>query len=126
MRRAEAARHDPEFTAEDRGAIAPLVKLLDGLPLAVELAAARVRVMPPHTLLARMGERFRLLASSGGRRDRHATLRATLDWSWDLLSPAEKSALAQLSVFEDGFTREAIEAVVDLAACDGAPWIVDL
>jgi len=100
--------------------------LLDGLPLAVELAAARVRVMPPHTLLARMGERFRLLASSGGRRDRHATLRATLDWSWDLLSPAEKSALAQLSVFEDGFTREAVEAVVDLAACDDAPWVVDV
>jgi predicted ATPase/class 3 adenylate cyclase len=126
VRRAEAAKHDLLLAAEDRAAIAPLVKLLDGLPLAVELAAARVRVMPPHTLLARMGERFRLLASSGGRRDRHATLRATLDWSWDLLSPAEKSALAQLSVFEDGFTREAVEAVVDLSACDGAPWVIDV
>ncbi len=126
MRRAEAAQRELMLTAEDRAAIAPLVKLLDGLPLAVELAAARARVMPPHTLLARMGERFRLLASSGGRRDRHATLRATLDWSWDLLSPAEKSALAQLSVFEDGFTREAVEAAVDLSACDEAPWIVDV
>jgi len=125
-RRAEAAKHDLVLNAEDRAAIAPLVKLVDGLPLAIELAAARVRVMPPRTLLERMGERFRLLASAGGRRDRHATLRATLDWSWDLLSEAEKSALAQQSVFEDGFTREAVEAVVDLSACTEAPWIVDV
>ncbi len=126
MRRAEAAKSNLAVTAEDRAAIAPLVKLLDGLPLAIELAAARVRLMPPRTLLARMGERFRLLASAGGRQDRHATLRATFDWSWDLLSPAEKSALAQLSVFEGGFTQEAAEAIVDLSACDGAPWIVDV
>ena len=126
VRRAGAAKHDFVLTAEDRAAIAPLVKLLDGLPLAIELAAARVRVMPPRTLLERMDERFRLLASSGGRRDRHATLRATLDWSWELLSDAEKSALAQLSVFEDRFTREAVEAVIDLSACDGAPWAVDV
>jgi predicted ATPase len=125
-RRAEAAKSGVALTAEDRAAIAPLVKLLDGLPLAIELAAARVRVMSPRTLLAHMGERFRLLASTAGRRDRQATLRATFDWSWDLLSTAEKSALAQLSVFEDGFTREAVEAVVDLSACDDAPWIVDV
>jgi len=125
-RRALAAKSDLALTAEDRAAIAPLAKLLDGLPLAVELAAARVRVMPPRKLLANMGERFRLLASSGGRQDRHATLRATFDWSWDLLSSAEKSALAQLSVFEDGFTSEAVEAVVDLSACDEALWIVDV
>jgi predicted ATPase/class 3 adenylate cyclase/Tfp pilus assembly protein PilF len=125
-RRAVAAKSDLALTAEDRAAIDPLVKLLDGLPLAIELAAARVRVMPPRSLLARMGERFRLLASAGGRRDRHATLRATLDWSWEMLSDGEKSALAQLSVFEDGFTREAAEAVVDLSACDDAPWVVDV
>jgi predicted ATPase/class 3 adenylate cyclase len=125
-RRARAAKSDLAFTAEDGAAIAPLVKLLDGLPLAIELAAARVRVMPPRSLLERMDERFRLLASAGGRRDRHATLRATLDWSWELLSEAEKSALAQLSVFEDGFTREAVEAVLDLSACEGAPWVVDV
>jgi len=126
MRRAEAAKSNLAVTAEDRAAVAPLVKLLDGLPLAIELAAARVRLMPPRTLLARMGERFRLLATSGGRQDRHATLRATIDWSWDLLSPAERSALAQLSVFEGGFTQEAAEAIVDLSACDQAPWIVDV
>ena len=96
-------------------AIEPLVTLLDGLPLAIELAAARVRVMPPRTLLARMSERFKLLASTGGRVDRQATLRATFDWSWDLLTPTEKAALAQLSVFEGGFTLEAAEAVLDLS-----------
>ena len=83
------------------------MRLLDGLPLAIELAAARVRVMPPRTLLARMSERFKLLASAGGRQDRQATLRATLDWSWDLLCAADKLALAQLSVFAGSFTLEA-------------------
>ena len=100
--------------------------LLDGLPLAIELAAARVRVMPPRTLLRRMGERFKLLASRGRRLDRQSTLRAAFDWSWDLLPPAEKAALAQLSVFEGGFTLEAAEAVLDLSRHDDAPWIVDV
>jgi tetratricopeptide (TPR) repeat protein len=73
-----------------------------------------------------MGERFKLLASRGGRRDRQATLRATLDWSWDLLAPAEQSALAQLSVFEGGFTLAAAEAVVDLGDFADAPWAGDV
>ena len=102
MQRAEAAKAGFRPNAEDRAAIAPLVALLEGLPLAIELAAARVRVMPPRTLLLRMSERFKLLASSGGRVDRQATLRAVFDWSWELLSLPEKAALAQLSVFEGG------------------------
>lgn len=126
LRRAEAARSDLALNGEDQTAVAALVKLLDGLPLAIELAAARVRLLAPSTLLARMSERFRLLASSGGRKDRQATLRATFDWSWDLLSPAEKSALAQLSVFEGGFTLAAAEAVLDLSVGGAAPWIVDV
>ena len=126
VRRAESAKRDFETGAEDHAAIAPLVKLLDGLPLAIELAAARVRVMPPRMLLARMSERFKLLSSSGGRRDRQATLRATFDWSWDLLSLPEKAALAQLSVFEGGFTLASAEAMLDLSAIAGAPWAVDL
>jgi predicted ATPase/class 3 adenylate cyclase len=125
LQRAHAAKSDLALSAEDWAAVAPLAKLLDGLPLAIELAAARVRVIAPRMLLARMSERFRLLASGGGRHDRQATLRATLDWSWDLLAPAEKSALAQLSVFEGSFALEAVEAVIDLTACDDAPWIVD-
>ena len=70
VQRAEAAKPDFQPNAEDQSAIAPLVALLDGLPLAIELAAARVRVMPPRMLLLRMSERFKLLASKGGRLDR--------------------------------------------------------
>jgi predicted ATPase/class 3 adenylate cyclase/Tfp pilus assembly protein PilF len=124
--RAEAAKPDFHPCAEDEAAIAPLVELLDGLPLAIELAAARVRVMPPHTLLARISERFKLLASKGGRLDRQSTLRAAFDWSWDLLPPAEKEALAQLSVFAGGFTLEAAEAVIDMPDLDDPPWTVDV
>ena len=126
MCRAAAAKSDLKLSADDQAAVAPLVKLLDGLPLAIELAAARVRVMTPRMLLARMDERFRLLASLGGRRDRQATLRATFDWSWDLLAAAEKGALAQLSVFEGGFTLEAAEAVLDVSACDPKVWTIDV
>ncbi len=125
MRRAEAAKPGFQPSAEDQSAIAPLVKLLEGLPLAIELAAARVRVMPPRTLLARMSERFKLLTSTGGRLDRQATLRAVFDWSWDLLSTPEKAALAQLSVFHGGFTLESVEAVLDLSSCENAPWPID-
>ena len=125
VQRAEAAKPDFQPNADDQAAIAQLAALLDGLPLAIELAAARVRVMPPRTLLARMSERFKLLASKGGRLDRQSTLRAAFDWSWDLLPTPEKAALAQLSVFEGGFTLEAAEAVIDLSACDNAPWTVD-
>ncbi len=125
LKRAAATRRDFQPTSEDQQAIEPLVKLLDGLPLAIELAAARVRVMAPRMLLQRMSDRFKLLASTGGRRDRQATLRATLDWSWDLLSTVEKMALARLSVFEVGFTLAAAEAVLDIDDVEGAPWPID-
>ncbi len=126
LQRAKAAKPDFLPTADDLAAIDPLVKLLDGLPLAVELAAARVRVMPARTLLARMRERFKLLVSSGGRVDRQATLRAVFDWSWELLTEPEKAALAQLSVFEGGLTLEAGEAVLDLSGGPQVAWPVDL
>ncbi len=126
LTRARAANPRFEPGPDDRAAIAPLLELLEGLPLAIELAAARVRVMPARTLLQRMSERFRLLASTGDRLDRQATLRAVFDWSWDLLSAPEKLTLAQLSVFEGGFTLQAAEAVVDLTAHPDAPWIVDV
>lgn len=125
-RRAAAAKRDFAPSADDREAIATLVKLLDGLPLAIELAAARVRTLTPRALLSRMSERFKLLASSGGRQDRQATLRAAFDWSWELLPTAEKMALAQLSVFEGGFTLEAVEAVLDLSSLADPPWTLDV
>jgi len=126
VKRAEAAKPGFLPSADDQAAIAPLVKLLDGLPLAIELAAARVRVMPPRTLLTRMTDRFKLLSSVGGRLDRQATLRAVFDWSWDLLSLPEKAAFAQLSVFEAGFSLEAAEAVLQSVDEPDAPWSVDL
>jgi class 3 adenylate cyclase/predicted ATPase/Tfp pilus assembly protein PilF len=125
LRRAEAAKPGFQPSPEDQSAIDPLVKLLEGLPLAIELAAARVRVIPPRMQLLRMSERFKLLSSAGGRLDRQATLRAVFDWSWDLLSLPEKAALAQLSVFEGGFTLESVEAVLDLSAYENAPWPMD-
>ena len=125
LRRAEASQPGFQPNAEDQAAIVPLVKLLEGLPLAIELAAARVRVMPPRMLLRRMSERFKVLSSTGGRVDRQATLRAVFDWSWDLLSLPEKAALAQLSIFEGGFTLASVEAILDLSAHEDAPWPMD-
>ena len=124
--RAAAARLNFDANPEDQSAIKPLVQLLDGLPLAIELAAARVTVMPTRELLHRMSERFRLLSSSGARGGRQATLRSAFDWSWNLLTTSEKAAFAQVSVFEGGFDLPAAEAVIDLAAIDGAPWTIDV
>jgi len=125
MRRAAAASDRFTPGEHDLEAIRPLVKLLDGLPLAIELAAARTRLLSPRMLLDRMNERFSLLSARGGRLDRQVTLRATLDWSWDLLSPHEKAALAQLSTFEGGFTIQAVEAVLHSAPDPHAPPPLD-
>src|SRR5262249_47481827 len=85
---------------------------LDGLPLAIELAAARVKLLPPHALLSRLDQRFKLL--SGGARDapaRQQTMRATIDWSYHLLDKGEQRLFARLGVFVGGWTLEAAEAV---------------
>ena len=124
--RMTAAGANLPLEPEDVAAIGPLVDLLDRLPLAIELAASRGRVMRPAELLARMGQRFKLLAGRSGRHDRQATLRATLDWSWDLLSPIERAALAQSSIFESGFTLAAAEAVLDLSRFEADPWVADV
>jgi predicted ATPase len=114
LARAQAA--DPGFdpTEAERAEVAQIVDLLDGLPLAIELAAARSRVLPPAKLLSRMGERFRLLVSRSARPGRQATLLATLAWSWDLLSPIEQRALAQLSTFEGSFSLDDAVGVLDV------------
>ncbi|MBX7196164.1 MAG: adenylate/guanylate cyclase domain-containing protein, partial [Sandaracinaceae bacterium] len=124
--RAASAKRGFELREVERADVVTLVELLDRLPLCIELAAARVRVMSPKVLVTRMGERFQLLASAGGREGRQATLRRTLDWSWDLLTPAERTALAQLSVFTGGFTMATAESVLDLSAHADAPWAPDL
>ncbi|NRF67236.1 tetratricopeptide repeat protein [Aquincola sp. S2] len=103
-----------------------LVQLLDHLPLAIELAAARARVMSVGDLLKGMGNRFKLLARRTGPVDRQSTLRATMDWSWALLSEAEQLAASQVSAFEGGFTLCATERVVDLSSLGDAAWVGDV
>ncbi len=119
--RAGAVRRGFVLKEADREAVAEIVRRLDCLPLAVELAAARTSVMAPRKILERLSERFRLL--SDGRADGKGTLRGTIQWSWDLLEPTEQSALAQCAVFRGGFTLEAAEEVLDLG---GGAWALDV
>ncbi len=112
---------------ENHAVIQQLVTRLDGLPLAIELAAARTRMMSPTQLLDRLSDRFAMLR--GGRRDqpaRQQTLESLIDWSWQLLAPWEQSALMQLSVFQGGFTVEAAEAILDLSTWPEAGWVMDV
>jgi predicted ATPase/class 3 adenylate cyclase len=114
IERAQAAKSGFTVTNENAPAIAQICVRLDGLPLALELAAARVRVLPPKTLLSRLDHRLKLL--TGGALDldeRQRTLRATIDWSHDLLSQPEQRLFARLGVFAGGCRLEAAEAVCD-------------
>jgi predicted ATPase/DNA-binding XRE family transcriptional regulator len=113
--RARAARSDFEVTADNTPAVIELCRRLDGLPLAIELAAARVGLLPPEAMLARLGNRLALL-TDGARDlpDRQRTLRATLDWSYDLLDVEERSLFAHLAVFVGGWTLDTAEAVCDI------------
>jgi predicted ATPase/DNA-binding SARP family transcriptional activator len=110
--RAQAVRPDFQLTRSNATAVAALCGALEGLPLALELAAARIGVLTPQQMLDRLEQRFDLLAS--GRRGadpRHRSLRAALDWSYQLLSPELQRFFARLSVFRGGWTLEAAEAV---------------
>ena len=112
VQRAQAASAGFELTSGNAGAVAEICRRLDGLPLAIELAAARVRLLPPQALLARLNDRMGLL--TGGARDlpeRQRTLRSTLDWSFDLLSGGEQALFARLGVFAGTFDLPAAEAV---------------
>jgi len=122
--RARGVRHVFAPDATERKVIADIVKLLDGLPLAIELAAARIVVLSPSQLLVRLRDRFKLLT---GRRGviRQSTLRAAIDWSWELLSAWEQAAMEQCSVFEGGFALAAAEAVIDLSGWPEAPPVID-
>ncbi len=102
-----AVSADPEFTLRDSNvaSVVEICQRLDGIPLAIELAAARVNAMSPDDIALRLGDRFRLLA--GGRRTavpRQQTLHALIDWSWDLLTDEDRRLLRRLSVFTGGWT----------------------
>ncbi len=110
--RADLVRKDIGSDAPTLAAMARICRALDGIPLAIELAAARLRTMTVDQLAHRLDDRFRLL--TGGSRtalSRHKTLRAVVDWSWDLLTEAERGVLRRLSVFSGGASLEAAERV---------------
>ena len=132
VQRAVAARPDFELNQQNAFAVIEICARLDGLPLAIELAAARVKVLSPSAMCTRLASRLQLL--TGGARDlpqRQQTLRAAFDWSHDLLSPAEQKLFRRLSVFVGGCTLEGVEAVCDtkgdlqLDLLDGMASMVD-
>ncbi|NJP90975.1 AfsR/SARP family transcriptional regulator [Nonomuraea sp. FMUSA5-5] len=120
--RAELVRKDIGSDAATLATMARICRALDGIPLAIELAAARLRTMTVDQLARRLDDRFRLL-TSGSRTAlaRHKTLRAVVDWSWDLLSEGERGVLRRLSVFSGGASLEAAERVCGEETPDGEP-----
>jgi predicted ATPase/serine/threonine protein kinase len=132
VQRASASRPDFAMTPANAGAVVEICCRLDGLPLAIELAAARVKILPPGELLARIERPLELL--TGGARDlpeRQQTLRQAIKWSYDLLTPPEQKLFRRLSVFAGGCTLEAAEAVCDtledlgIPVLDGVTALVD-
>ncbi|HEX2831405.1 MAG TPA: protein kinase [Thermoanaerobaculia bacterium] len=127
VERATSVKSDFMLTAENAPAIAELCVRLDGLPLAIELAAARVKVLPPRAMLARVENRFGLLA--GGSRDlpeRQQTMRAAISWGYQLLTDSEQKLFASLAVFRGGFTLEQAERLSnDPFVLDGISSLLD-
>jgi predicted ATPase/DNA-binding SARP family transcriptional activator len=114
------------LSAANAGAVISICHRLDGVPLALELAAARVNVLTPQQILARLNDCFSLLSRPGRTTlPRHQTIRAAVDWSYDLLSPPERLLLRRLSVFSGGMTLEAAEQVCAGEAIDGGD-VLDL
>jgi len=132
VQRAVAAKPDFELNRQNAPAVTEICTRLDGLPLAIELAAARVKVLSPSSMLTRLASRLQLL--TGGARDlptRQQTLRGAIDWSYELLNAAEQKLFRRLSVFVGGCNLEGVEAVcdtksdLDLDLLDGMASMVD-
>lgn len=129
VERAKAVQPTFELTSENASAVARVCTKLDGLPLAIELAAARVKLFSPHRLLERLEHSLELLGQ--GKRDspeRHQTLRQAIAWSYNLLSEEEQTLFRHLAIFIGGFTLEAAEAIVPplkLSVLDGITALLD-
>src|ERR671910_104699 len=132
IERAKSTKVDFEVTDENAPAVAEICVRLDGLPLAIELAAARIKMLPPRAMLQRLGSRLKLL--TGGARglpERQRTLRGTIEWSFALLDEGEQVLFGRLAVFSGGRTLEAIEAICDtngdlpVEAFDGVSSLLD-
>jgi len=126
VKRAQEARPSFVLAPDNAAAVGAICRRLDGLPLALELAAARLHLLPPETLLSRLDQRLQPL--SGTARDlpaRHRTLRATMDWSYELLDDPERRLFCRLAVFSGGFGLAAAEAVFPAAEAAGLD-VVDL
>jgi len=132
VQRARAVAPDFALTPANAPAVAALCRRLDGLPLAIELAAARIKLLPPGKLLDRLDDRLQLLAGGAPHLpERRQSLRGALDWSYDLLTPGERALFRRLAVFAGGCTLEAAEAVcaapepLPLTVLDGLASLVD-
>ncbi len=131
VQRAQAVKADFSLTPENAAAVAEICVRLDGLPLAIELASARVKLLPPQAMLSRLSNRLKLL--TGGARDltsRQQTLRGAIDWSYDLLEEAERKFFARLGVFNGGWSLDAAETVctfddLEIDVLDGLGSLLD-
>jgi len=132
IQRCQSVRVDFQITNENAAAVAEICHRLDGLPLAIELAAARIKLLPPHALLSRLERRFEVLR--GGTKDlpeRHQTMYNAIDWSFGLLEENERRLFQRLSVFRGGWTIEAALAVCSsegqsqVEILDGLQMLVD-
>jgi non-specific serine/threonine protein kinase len=127
VERVRAVQPDFALTADNIAAVSAICARLDGLPLAIELVVARMKLLSPHALVERLSSRLTVLTS--GPRDlpaRHQTLRDTIGWSHDLLTRRQQILLRRIAVFEGGFTLAAAEALASIAAPDGSGPIDDV
>ncbi|MGH7724653.1 MAG: tetratricopeptide repeat protein [Candidatus Eiseniibacteriota bacterium] len=122
--RARGLRPAHELVGGEAEAAREIVRLVEGMPLAIELAASRMRVMSALEIASQMRNRFQLL--TGGRSARHETLAGAIDGSWEPLTPVEQAAWSQCSIFEGGFTLEAAQAVLDLRPWEEARGVLDV
>ena len=125
--RSRAVDRNFALTEDNLKAVSEICRLVDGLPLGIELAAARIKSLPPAALLARLERRLPMLA--GERRDmpeRQQTMRDAIGWSYQILSPSEQNLFRWLGVFAGGFTLEAIESITSSMAGDGIDTLADL